>query len=222
MGLFKKLNKRFSNLTANTKKELVFEFHKHRNQLIIIDKVLFVLLIMLLGLFRPDTLVIFTYFMLYPYLFLTKRKNAILHLIVSSLISIIWVIIANNQYGYNREIILIFGLNSFPLFAWSVGLFGIYLIYSYWEHKLKDLNFISKLIIFSIVYIILLIAVETIAYHLFNIQDLATAMYPGLPICNCIHAPIWMQISYLLMGSIYFTICSLLGLENPSGMKIKK
>ncbi len=51
---------------------------------------------------------------------------------------------------------------------------------------------------------VFLISVETIAYHLFGMQNLTAAAYPGIPICNCMHAQPWMQLSYFLLGPIYF------------------
>jgi hypothetical protein len=40
----------------------------------------------------------------------------------------------------------------------------------------------------------------------FNIQNVATASYPGLPICDCIHAAPWMQFAYFAMGPIYYLL----------------
>lgn len=197
------------------KKKVNYEFHKWKKQLIFADKFLYLLVVILLGVFRPDFLMIGVYILLYPYLFLTARKTAFYHLYIASLVALVWMIIANGQYGYNREMLMIFGLNSYPLFAWAVGLFAAYIIYSHWEHKLKFAGPVKKMMLFVAFYWLLLLSVETIAYHLFNIRNLSTAIYAGLPICDCIHAPVWMQISYLALGPIYFAICELIGLENP-------
>lgn len=205
----------FSLLASKSEKKIEYGFHKWKKQLIIVDTLIFVIVILLLGVFRPDFLMIGVYFMLYLYLFLTARKAAFYHLYVSSLVALIWMLIANGQYGYNQEFITIFGLNVYPFFAWASGLFAAYLIYSHWEHKLKSAGFLKKLILFVAIYWLIIISLETIAYHVFNIRNLSTAVYAGLPICDCIHAPVWMQISYLLLGPIYFGICELIGLENP-------
>jgi len=198
-----------------------YGFHKWKKQLILADKALFILVIALLGILRPDFLMIGVYLMLFPYLFLTARKIAFYHLFVSSLMALIWVIIAKNQYGYNQDMLLIFGLNSFPLFAWASGLFAAYLIYSHWEHKIKFAGFFKKILLFTAIYWPILLFLETISYHLFNIRNLATAAYVGLPICNCIHAPSWMQIAYFAMGPLYFGIYKLIGLENPHHIRKK-
>lgn len=203
-------------------KQATSHYHKWHKQLIIIDKVIFALGIIVLGLFRSDALMIGIYILLYPYLILTARKNNFYHLYVSSFIALIWILIANGQYGYNSKMLTIFGLNSYPLFAWASGLFGIYLIYSHVEPTLKSTSFSKRFLIFVLIYWVLLIVSETVAYHLFHIKNVSASIYAGLPICNCIHAPWWMQISYFALGPIYFTICELLGLEKNAKNGIKQ
>lgn len=180
-----------------------------------LDKFFLVMVFLLFSLLRPDYILIFVFVFLFPYLFMSKRKNALNHLYLSSLISLTWVIIARNEYGYNTKMLNIFGLNTFPLFGWATGLFGLYLIYSYYEEKLKlDKNW-QKFLLFIGMYWPLLIIAETLGYHVFNIHNVATGVYSGLPICDCLHAPTWMKISYFSLGPIYFGLCELLGLENP-------
>lgn len=206
-----KIKKRLKKLD----KKAVYEFHKYKKQLVIADKLLYVFVVILLGLLRPDLLMIGVYLMLFPYLLLTARKGAFTHLFIASGVALIWMLIANKEYGYNTTMLKIFGINSYPLFAWAAGLFAAYLIYSHWEHILKKDTLVKKLLLFSAFYIPVLIGVETIAYHLFSIKNLAAASYAGLPLCDCIHAPRWMQISYILLGPIFFGICEFIGLENP-------
>lgn len=197
----------------NSRNKIIYEFHKWRKTLLFADKIISIIVILLLGLIRPDFLVMSVYILLFPYLYLTQRKEALNHLAVSSLIALAWVIFANSHYNYNFETLKIFGLNSYPLFSFAVGLFAGYILYSHWEHKVK--RWCSKLLLFSLIYWPLLILVETVAYYSFGIHNVATGIYAGLPICNCMHAPIWMQISYFLIGPIYFIICELLEFENP-------
>ena len=222
MDLLNKIKDKVLQSVFKSEKKAGYGLHKWKKQLLIADKAIYILVVILLGVFRPDVLMICVYFMLYPYLFLTARKNAFYHLYVSSLIALIWMLIASNQYRYNREMLTIFGMNTFPLFAWASGLFAAYLIYSHWEHKFKFASPIKKLMLFAAFYLPIIISVETIAYHVFNIKNLSTAVYVGLPVCDCIHAPRWMQISYLALGPIYFGICELIGLENPHHIKKKK
>jgi hypothetical protein len=168
-----------------------------------------------IGLLKPDLFLIIIYLFIFPYLIFSKRKNAFLHFFLSSFIAVIWLIIANDMYGYNQPMLLFYGLNSFPLFAWALGLFGVYLLYSHFENKIKAKHFIKRLFLFLFIYWSLLLILEFVSYYFFDIRNLATSMYSGLSICNCMHAPLWMQISYFLLGPIYFIICKCVGLENP-------
>lgn len=209
----KNKNNRISDRKEEDTTNLLFD--KRKRVLLYLDKILIVFFVILLGVFPPDKIVMFVYLFLYPYLLLTKRNNALYHLGISSIIALVWVIIAQKDYGYNQAMFSILGLNSFPLFAWACGLFVAHIIYSHWEHKIKNTNGFKKIILFTAIYWPLLILLETTGYYLFDIKNLATAAYPGLPICNCMHAPVWIQTSYFLMGPVYFIICELLRLENP-------
>lgn len=202
-------------------KPISFEFHKYRIELLILDKIISVTILFLLAIFKPNLVLIGAYFLLLPYLILSKRIEALKYLIVSSLIALIWILFANDLYGYNKEMILFFGFNSFPLFAWSLGLFTIMMMYLHWNYILRTRIFIFKFIFFCLIYWTLLLSVETIAFHIFNIKNLTTSMYSGLPICDCIHAPFWMQIVYLLLGPIYLIMVQLLGFKNPNFEEIE-
>ncbi len=202
-------------------KPISFEFHKYRFELLFLDKIFSIIIFILLALFEPNLILIGTYFLLIPYLVLSKRIEALKYLILSSIISLIWLIFANDLYGYNKEMVLFLGFNSFPLFAWALGLFSIYMMYAHWYYILKTRIFIFKFIFFCIIYLILLLSAETIGYHVLNIKNLTTSMYLGLPICDCIHAPVWMQITYLLLGPVYMIISYIIGLKNPNYEEIE-
>jgi len=131
---------------------------------------------------------------------------------IATLISIVWVFLIKDFYGYNTSFQTLAGLNIFPLFAWAVGLFGAYSLFQVYMVK-HDWKLIYKFLLFTAFYWIVLIAAETIMYHVFNFQNIATGIYSGLPICNCLHAPLFMQIGYFAIGPIYFLISSLL--KNP-------
>ncbi|MFH1533469.1 MAG: hypothetical protein ABID64_00885 [Nitrospirota bacterium] len=126
---------------------------------------------------------------------------------MASVLSVAWVYIASNQYGYNSEMLKIFGLNTYPLFAWAIVLFIFVNLYFFLENVLEFSGKIKKILLFMGLYWSLLILGETIWYHVFDIQNVATAMYSGLPICDCLHAPLWMQVSYFAMGPVYFVMC---------------
>jgi len=223
MDLFNKIFKGISQRFSKSGEEVEYESHKNKKQLLIIDSLIFVILLTIpLRVFPPDFLLIAIYFLLYPYLFLTVRKSAIYHLLISSVIALIWIFIAKDQYGYNLGTLNVLGIHLLPLFTAAAGLFAVYLLYSHWEYILGRQSFFKKMLLFVAFYWTILISFETIVYHVFNIKNLSTVMYAGLPICDCIHAPRWMQISYLSLGPIYFSICELIGLKNPHYIRKKK
>lgn len=197
-------------------------FNKWKKRLLMYDEILIILAILLLGIFRPDIVLIVSYFVLIIYLLITKRKTLLFQLLISSLLSLAWMLIARNEYGYNQDFLIILGINTFPFFSFSLGLFALYLIYSHYEYLFKNNSYIKKLLFVVLIYFPLLIILETIAYHYFNIRNTASAMYIGLPICDCLHAPRWMQASYFLMGPLYFTITYLLKFKNPHIQKLFK
>tara|TARA_B100001964_G_C14135661_1_gene555022 strand:- start:357 stop:953 length:597 start_codon:yes stop_codon:yes gene_type:complete len=183
-------------------------------KILIFDKLLIILAILLLGVFKPDIVLIVFYFILIIYLLITKRRLLLFHLSISSLLSLIWILISKNEYSYNQDFLIIMGFNIFPFFAFSLGLFSVYLIYSHYQYLIKGNSYLKKLLLFIIIYFPLLIIVETISYHLFNIRNLASSMYSGLPFCDCLHAKKWMQIFYFLMGPLFFTVCYVLKIKN--------
>ena len=192
-----------------------------KSKLIIMDLILVFIIVVLLSQLRPDLVMIFFYFLLYPYLLITKRKEMIFYLLISSLVALVWVLFANDQYNYNQKMIKISGLNAFTLFTSATGLFIVSMFYSHVKNYLKTKNKLINFLFFTLFYWLSILAGETIAYHIFHIHNLATVAYAGLPICDCIHAPAWMQISYFALGPIYFLFCVLLGLKNPHHPKNK-
>jgi hypothetical protein len=183
------------------------------------DIILIILVNKLLQFINPTLIIFSTYLLLFPYIKFTKRKYLINFLYVSTSLSLIWAIIAQDYYKYQHQTFLIFQLNPYSFFLWAVCLFAIYLLYEHISHKFK--SFFSKILVFSSIYWFLLIIIETAYYHFLNIRDLATSNYPGLPLCNCIHGPLWMQISYLCMGPTYFLVCKLVELKFPSKKTIR-
>ncbi|MFH1590569.1 MAG: hypothetical protein ABIC95_01440 [archaeon] len=186
-----------------------------RPSLAVVDKIVLVAIVMLLGLMKPDLVVMTAYVLLYPYLFFTGRKKAFSHLLLATGLSLIWIVIGNSQYGYNQSMSHVFGFNLFPFFAWAIGLFASYILYAHWEHVLKTKAWYKRLLFYLAIYWPLLILLEWLAFHILMIRNVATGIYPGLPLCDCMHAPGWMKAVYLALGPIYFSLCSLLGLENP-------
>lgn len=148
-----------------------------------------------------------------------KERRLVYHLLVSFLVILTWVLLARSRYSYNHNFPHLFGISLFPLVPAAIILFIVYVVYAWMEGKFENRSIIKGFLFFTLLSWVVLIVGETVGYHWFGIHNIGTAEYAPLPICNCIHAPVWMQISYFAMPPIYFLICSALGLEN---MKIRE
>ncbi len=157
-----------------------------------------------LGVFRPDIVMIFAMFMVPAYIVITSRTKRLLYLLISFLQASVWLLLSKDYYGYSVHMLRIGGISLFPLFGWTLGLFAFYNLYL--DLRSEDSVFLNDLIIFSLFFWIIFITAETIGYHKFGIRNAATQNYPGLPLCDCIHLPLSMQIMYLMMGPAYFVL----------------
>ena len=172
--------------------------------------------ILLFGLVRSDYLLIGAYVCTILYSIATRRQILIRYLAVATILGAAWTTFAKDIYGYNHNFLMLGDINIFPLLAWSLGLFGVYLIYRHIESHLGLQHFFSKFLLFIILYWPILIFGETIAYHVFHIHNIASAQYTGLPFCNCLHAPTWMKVVYFAMGPLFFLLCSVLQLQKTT------
>lgn len=145
----------------------------------------------------------------------------VLYFFLSLIVSFLWMIIAKDHYTYNHNFTSFMGISLFPLLGLATGLFTIYAIFTCLYYSEKRGYFV-QLLLFSIFYWSLLIATETIGYHFLNIKNLAAASYPGIPICDCLHAPIWMKIAYFSMGPLFFFICSFINLYYSKAKKCSR
>lgn len=143
-----------------------------------------------------------------PYLLITRRKNLLPALLIALIMGIVWGIPASSMYVYEAKGFIIGSVNLYPVCYWTMGLFGTYFIFYRFQPAIK--HFWAKWVIFSLIFWFGLIAVETLSYNIFNIRNLATAGYPGLPLLNCIHTPYWMKLVYFSMGPVYFLLLTLL------------
>jgi len=154
-----------------------------------------------------DIALILFYIFLLSFLIFGKKDKELYFLVVATIISFVWLLISRGQYSYNQNFLSIFGYSLYLFFSWSIGLFFVYLLFLLFEKIFKTK--LQKFIFFLIIYWILLILAETIFYHYFNVHNIATSIYPGLPICNCMHAPSWTKIVYFSLGPIYYLALSL-------------
>lgn len=177
---------------------------KSRLTIIIIDLLILAGIIITMSLFtgHADIVLLVSYVITVLYSIIAKRYLSLMHLMISTLIAIGWVYFAKGNYGYNHAYISIAGMNILPILAWALGLIGVSEIFNHFKSKRKVLNFI----LFIPVFWILLILIETYAFHVIEIRDTMSGSSIGLPFCNCIHAPLWMRIVYFSMGPVYYAL----------------
>lgn len=154
-----------------------------------------------------DIALILLYLLLLIFLIFRKKDKELYYLIIATILSFVWLLVSKNQYSYNQNFISIFGYSLYPFFSWSLGLFGMYIFYLLFEKNFKTK--IQKFLFFTIAFWLLLILAETIFYHYFNVHNIPGSVYAGLPICDCLHAPVGMKIVYFSFGPIYYLILSL-------------
>ena len=166
-----------------------------------------VLCFILMDLFRPDLVLLAIYLSLYPYLYLTGRSQWIYRLIISSGVALAWMILAGGMYQYRVGMMNLFGMNLFTLLAWALGLYAAYTFFLHLNRIFNIQGTAKRMLLFLSIYWPMLIIVESIAYHVLLFRNIQTLAYPGLPLCDCIHAPFWMQFAYFAMGPVYYALC---------------
>ena len=172
--------------------------------LLIADLSIFPIMWVLLDHLRPDIAFPAGYALLFPYLVATGRRHLIQGHVVAIVCSLAWMFYGGDIYGYRDRYLYIGDISVYPLAAWAMC-FSLSLVLSnHWRFRVP--SWWKAFLAYCIVYWIIVLGYETIAYHLLGIRNPATVGYPGLPICDCIHAPLWVQVSYLSMGPLYYLV----------------
>lgn len=179
------------------------------NRIIYLDILLFILVVLFIGLFNYDYVMLVLLLMIYPYLKWTGRLRLFIPFGVAIVMSVIWGYIASDQYEYSFSGLRIGIFNLYPVFFWTFGLFVVKLVYSSILPRFRRITLFLKMVIFSSLFWAGLIAAESTVYHVFGVKNLATSGNPGLPLIDAIHAPAWMQVCYFLMGPVYFMLIEL-------------
>jgi len=192
-----------------------------RRYLLLADVSLGGVIFLLFSIFKAhaDWVLIGAWFTILLYIMLSGRYKTLVHMFLSTVIATIWMQCAVGYYDYSYDFLVIFGLNTMPLMAWSISLLGL-------GETCNNFNLPGKrykFLLFVLVFWVMLIAAETFAYHVLEIRNRMTASYEGLPYCDCIHAPGWMKVIYFAMGPAYFglTILADYMLDLCSGWKNK-
>ena len=117
------------------------------------------------------------------------------------LLSGLWVYLTRHQYAYSHSPLTLGDSRLFPFVAWSVSLIVLFSLYRSIERHAH-----RPFLMTVLAYWVFLIFFETVAYNFLNIRNIGTATYPGLPLCECLHAPVWMQTGYFIMGPLYLLL----------------
>ena len=177
--------------------------------------------LVLFAIFRNwgDFVLLASWVLVLVYMIVMRRFEAVSHLLLATVVSMIWVHYAKDYYAYQQDFVKIFGMNSIPLMAWSLTLYGLYQVCNNYKFVRPIYNFL----LFVLVFLFFGILFETVAYHLLNIRNTMTANFPGLPICDCVHAPRWMQMIYFSLGPMYyFVIMAADRVTGTTGMKERR
>jgi accessory gene regulator protein AgrB len=182
-------------------------FLKPGLNIIIIDVLILTGIITAISVFagHADIVLLLSWIIVAAYTAMAHRYISLSHLLMSTLLAVAWVYLARENYGYNHSYITIAGVNLLPLLAWSLGLVGVSEIFNHFKTKRRINNFI----LFIPIFWILLILIETYAFHVIEIRDTLSGNTIGLPFCNCIHAPWWMRFVYFSLGPIYYALTML-------------
>ena len=144
---------------------------------------------------------------------LILERNKLWAWIPAIAVSGIWMAIAHHfYYGYDSLKLNVFGVALFPILAWPLGLMAGFLMIS---PLLKMEVWHQRWIAMAVIYVIGLIALETIFYNLLGVKLHYGKSYPGWPLLNCFHIPRWMQLGYFLNGIIFYGITSYVETTRP-------
>lgn len=121
-------------------------------------------------------------------------------------VALCWVFFTREMYFYNLGFGTVASLNLFPLICWTIGLTVGYLIVSYVLSRIAVRRILLQLVIVFFLYAVVIIFLETFAYHAIGVKNIGTSYYTGLPLCDCLHAPLWMQAGYFLLGPIHWLL----------------
>ena len=198
--------KTYLNRTSdNTDKALPDNKSFLKNHIFLIsDLIILMLVIAGISLFQDhaDVVLLISWFLIATYIASFRRYKSFSHLMISTFIAILWVYLARNHYDYNLTYYKVAGMNLLAVVSWALGLMGILEIFNHFVFKREIIRFLTFVLIFWIV----LILIETYAFHVIVIRNTATGSTTGLPFCNCIHAPWWMRLVYSAMGPVFYGI----------------
>ena len=160
----------------------------------------------LFSFFRPDFVLLAVWVLMWPYIFISRRKKLLVYFLLSNIIGIGWFILSKNNIHYVRGFLSFRGHQFFVLFGWSLGLVFFKMICDSLKRIFHFTSYLSEYLFFSVLFIAVLLAAESIGYHFFNITNELAVGTAGLPVLDCIHGPAWIKIGYCLTGPLYLIL----------------
>ena len=175
---------------------------RSKQRLLLSDLAIAFVILLMFSIFKghADLVLAYSWLFILAYLLVIRRILALTHLIIATLVAIIWLNYAKDYYGYMFVYHKILGMNLLPLMAWALSLFGLSEVFNYLTLTKKRYRFL----LFIPIFWVFLITFETVAYHILEIRNTTTGSFVGLPFCDCIHAPTWMKVVYFSMGPVYY------------------
>lgn len=182
-----------------------------KTDFLLIDLALFAAAVAALPLVGIGAVMIMVSILAIPYFRTRSKRHLLLPFLVALVMALVWTWYAGDMYRYKESILHLGQLNLYPVLFWLFGLFINMTVYDDLMKYLHRHPIWIRLILFSLMFWAGLLFVEIMAYHVYGVHNLATMGYPGLPGCDCIHGPRWMQTCYLASGPLYFVAITLLG-----------
>lgn len=182
-----------------------------KNAFLLIDLGLFALAIAAFPLIGVGAVMLLVALVSIPYFRSQSKRHLLPAFFIALAMACLWAWFAGEMYRYQESILQFGRINLYPVLFWLFGLFINMTVYDDLMRHLHRLPLWTHLVVFTLMFWAGLIFVEVMAYHVYGVRNLATMGYPGLPGCNCIHGPLWMQTSYLASGPIYFMAITLFG-----------
>jgi len=133
-----------------------------------------------------------------------RKQKILIPIITAIAVTGFWITLTDQFYSYNHFVLRIGGNVLFPAISWFLGFILLHWVFQKISSKKK--NLLQSFLLVIALYWMVLFFLESSAYHILNIRNLNTASYAGLPFCDCLHAPPWMQIGYFTIGPVYLLV----------------
>jgi len=162
-----------------------------------------ILLAILLSFFidiKTVMIVLFSFLLLEAYIIWKEKIGK--ELIVAFIIAI--AIASYFFYEYTTFNIMIGRLNLFPIVSWTFFLVLLREIY-------ERLNGKYRLVKITLLYIIVLVVLEYVAYNFLGIR--LNSNFPGLWKIDALHGPLALKLVYFAVGPLYLMITDYLGVK---------